>query len=70
MSIKPISLPLAIVLVYSMIAVQLNYVSASLEENCDPSYPEVCIAPPPPDLNCDDVPHTNIIRITHPLINR
>lgn len=24
---------------------------------CDPSYPTVCIAPPPPKLNCKDVPH-------------
>jgi len=24
--------------------------------NCDPSYPDVCIASPPPDLNCADVP--------------
>ena len=24
--------------------------------NCDPSYPEVCIPPPPPDLDCGDVP--------------
>ena len=21
---------------------------------CDPSYPDVCIPPPPPNLNCDD----------------
>jgi endonuclease YncB( thermonuclease family) len=25
---------------------------------CDPSYPGVCIPPPPPDLDCKDVPHT------------
>jgi micrococcal nuclease len=26
--------------------------------NCDPAYPDVCIPPPPPDLNCGDVaPH-------------
>lgn len=24
-------------------------------ENCDPSYPDVCIPPPPPDLNCGDI---------------
>lgn len=24
---------------------------------CDPSYPGVCIPPPPPDLNCGDVPY-------------
>jgi hypothetical protein len=27
---------------------------------CDPSYPDVCIPPYPPDLNCSDVPYTNI----------
>lgn len=25
--------------------------------NCDPSYPEVCIPPPPPDLDCKDIPY-------------
>jgi hypothetical protein len=25
--------------------------------NCDPSYPGVCIPPPPPDLDCKDVPY-------------
>lgn len=24
--------------------------------NCDPSYPDVCIPPYPPDLNCGDIP--------------
>jgi beta-lactam-binding protein with PASTA domain len=27
---------------------------------CDPSYPGVCIAPPPPYLNCVDVAYNNI----------
>ncbi len=28
--------------------------------NCDPAYPDVCIPPPPPDLDCADVaPHVN-----------
>ncbi|WP_428324354.1 hypothetical protein [Nitrosopumilus sp.] len=27
--------------------------------NCDPSYPDVCIAPYPPDLNCGDIRYTN-----------
>jgi micrococcal nuclease len=26
---------------------------------CDASYPDFCIAPPPPDLDCKDVAHTN-----------
>jgi micrococcal nuclease len=25
--------------------------------SCDPSYPDVCIPPAPPDLDCPDVPH-------------
>ncbi len=25
--------------------------------NCHPSYPDVCIPPSPPDLNCGDIPH-------------
>ena len=28
---------------------------------CDPSYPTVCIPPPPPDLDCADVPHTDFV---------
>jgi micrococcal nuclease len=27
--------------------------------DCDPSYPDVCIPPYPPDLDCADVPFTN-----------
>lgn len=26
------------------------------EQLCDPSYPTVCIPPPPPDLDCQDIP--------------
>jgi len=26
-------------------------------QSCDPSYPDVCIAPSPPDLDCKDVPY-------------
>ena len=29
--------------------------SAASSRDCDPSYPTVCIAPPPPDLDCADV---------------
>lgn len=25
--------------------------------NCSPAYPSVCIPPPPPDLDCGDIPH-------------
>jgi PKD repeat protein len=29
------------------------------EPACDPSYPDLCIPPPPPDLGCDDVSASN-----------
>ena len=28
---------------------------------CDPSYPTVCIPPPPPDLDCSDIPYRNFV---------
>lgn len=28
-------------------------------KECDPSYPTVCIPPPPPDLDCGDIPYRN-----------
>lgn len=30
---------------------------APTKGNCDPSYPTVCIVPPPPDLDCGDIPY-------------
>ena len=29
-------------------------------EACDPSDPTVCIPPPPPDLDCGDIPYQNV----------
>lgn len=33
--------------------------TATQSPNCHPSYPTVCIPPPPPDLNCTDIPYRN-----------
>ena len=30
-----------------------------IQSECDPSYPNVCILPPPPNLNCDDIDARN-----------
>ncbi|MFA5565993.1 MAG: HNH endonuclease family protein [Acidimicrobiia bacterium] len=27
------------------------------EPHCDPAYPDICVPPYPPDLNCKDIPH-------------
>lgn len=32
-------------------------VAGGTETDCDPAYPDVCIPPPPPDLDCADVPY-------------
>lgn len=29
------------------------------QSSCDPSYPDVCIAPPPPDLDCGEIEYRN-----------
>ena len=44
----------------TIVTTQSNNLYATTDENCDSSYPDVCIAPPPPDLNCGDVPYKNI----------
>jgi hypothetical protein len=31
------------------------------EQRCEPSYPTVCIPPPPPDLDCGDIPYRNFV---------
>ena len=30
--------------------------TTTVPPNCHPSYPTVCIPPPPPDLDCGDIP--------------
>jgi len=34
-------------------------VSITTKENCDSSYPDVCIASYPPDLDCDEIGYSN-----------
>jgi hypothetical protein len=37
-------------------------------QNCDPSCPDVCIPPPPPDLDCGDIPYRNFRVVGSPPI--
>ena len=34
------------------------------ENNCDPSYPDVCIPPSPPDLDCGEIQYRNFKVLT------
>lgn len=36
-----------------------DYTSPIQENNCDSSYPNVCIAPYPPDLDCGEIGYSN-----------
>lgn len=45
-------------------APQSNYTPPTdITPSCDPSYPDVCIAPYPPDLDCDEIYYSNF-RVT------
>jgi micrococcal nuclease len=55
---------LAYLLLFALIAalvVGLTHPSspALATNNCDSAYPGVCIAPPPPDLDCKDISYRN-----------
>ena len=37
----------------------LEQTPAEIKKDCDPSYPDVCIPSPPPDLDCGEISHRN-----------
>ncbi|HEX6039605.1 hypothetical protein [Longimicrobium sp.] len=40
------------------------------DQRCHPSYPDFCIAPPPPDLDCPDIPaNRKPFRVRHDVRN-
>ncbi len=43
---------IALLLILSSLVVACDAITRG---NCDPSYPDVCIPPPPPNLNCSDI---------------
>jgi hypothetical protein len=53
---KLLSIPLI-----AALAVGLKHLSLSAvaQNDCSPAYPDVCIAPPPPNLDCADISHRN-----------
>jgi hypothetical protein len=64
-SLQPTPLPIAVKQAFdsfgllaapeaTQAVVQTTQTGQAVQEDCDPSYPDVCIPSPPPDLNCDD----------------
>ena len=48
-----------IIILVSSLVFSFFFVAIKTEaqfSDCDSSYPDVCIASPPPDLNCGDIP--------------
>ncbi len=46
--------------IVSVLMVSVTQFSVATQTgNCSPAYPDVCIAPPPPDLDCKDVTYQN-----------
>lgn len=39
------------------------------QQRCHPSYPDYCIAPPPPDLDCPDIKGRKPFRVLHDVRN-
>jgi len=51
---------LLIALVSASIVLLIHIPSPAVaQNNCSPGYPDVCIAPAPPDLDCKDISHRN-----------
>jgi hypothetical protein len=51
---------LAALTILIVVGIQSNSVQTLAQgTRCDPSYPTVCIPPPPPDLDCKDISHRN-----------
>lgn len=46
-------------IIFLMALLVVGLTSCGVLGNCDSSYPGVCIPPPPPDLNCDDIEFRN-----------
>jgi hypothetical protein len=39
------------------------------QQRCHPSYPDFCIPPPPPDLDCPDIKGRKPFRVRHDVRN-
>lgn len=40
-------------------------VEPAAQQRCHPSYPDYCIPPPPPDLDCPDIKGRKPFRVRH-----
>ena len=54
-----ISIVIVILIINSLFLLFFPTQLYTQEEDCDSSYPHVCIPPSPPDLNCSDISDKN-----------
>ncbi|MEP0887316.1 MULTISPECIES: hypothetical protein [unclassified Leptolyngbya] len=50
---------MACLVVVGVMLLGLRLPVAVAQSNCSPAYPDVCIPPPPPDLDCGEITHRN-----------
>lgn len=56
---KLFSFALSMAVAIVLIGVQPFQPQVAQTAQCHPSYPDFCIPPPPPDLDCKDIPRKN-----------
>lgn len=50
----------------TLLLVAVSVSAPAKATSCDASYPDYCIPPPPPDLNCDDIRGHKPFRVRRP----
>jgi hypothetical protein len=48
-----------LVMAIASLILLLHPIVTVAQQNCDAAYPDFCIAPPPPDLDCADLTRNN-----------
>jgi micrococcal nuclease len=54
-----------LVMFASTASATVDVAAAPTQQRCHPSYPDFCIPPPPPDLDCPDIKGRKPFRVRH-----
>lgn len=61
----PFSLAVLAFMAAPLIGAPASPASSVAQQRCHPSYPDYCIPPPPPDLDCPDITGPKPFRVRH-----
>ncbi|HEU4884294.1 MAG TPA: hypothetical protein VFT45_18710 [Longimicrobium sp.] len=65
----PISLAVFAFTATASIGAPVAPATPAVQQRCHPSYPDFCIPPPPPDLDCPDITGRKPFRVLHNVRN-